>query len=259
MLVVVDPATGAALDEVPVGASAAENIRGISFATGGGRDLAFVSLYGSAVQASPPPGQKVAVLDASGLATCGLSTRPGHCLTTVSTVDLSGGADAPGLPFPGRSLSAGGKVYLTLANLKVGTSTYYTDPAGPGRLAIIDPADTSVTFLSLGAACGNPGGLAIHGQSIWVACGTGGLVAVDLTGPSPLAGALQATPPFFVPGNVAFCGDHGFVTDQWSGGVYPFDPVNYAASPAAATSVCPTSAGASGYAWASDVTCAVRP
>jgi YVTN family beta-propeller protein len=258
-VVVVDPNTGAVLDEVPVGASAAENLRGISFATGGSGEKAYASLYGDSSSGNPALGQRVAVLDAARLAGCGLAANPGHCLTVSGSIDLSAGADAPGLAFPGRSVAAGGKIYVTLANLKRGSSGYYTDPAGPGRLAQIDPADDSVGFLSLGAACGNPGGLALRGTSLWVACGTGGLVAVDLSGATPVAGALQATPPFFVPGNVAFCGDHGFVTDQYSGDIYPFDPVNYAASPAVATSICPASAGAYGYAWASDVACAVRP
>ncbi len=257
-VVVVDPSTGAVADEIPVGASAAENIRGIAFATGPSGDKAYVSLYGDAVSGDPSLGQKVAVLSATGLAGCGVTAQPGHCLTPIATVDVSGGADAPGLAFPGRSATLGGKVYVVLANLKKGSFGYFTDAAGPGKLAVIDPATDAVSFLSLGSGCGNPGGLAIHGQSLWVACASGGLVEVDLSGAAPTVGAVHAV-PVLSPGNVAFCGDHGFVSDQYSGDVYPFDPVNPSAWPAAATTVCPVSAGPGGYAWASDVACSSRP
>jgi len=208
------------------------------------------------------------VLDAAGLATCGLAGSPLPCLGAPTYLDVSAGADAPGLAFPGRSVSAIGRVYVVLANLKKicftdttrtppVTSCYWTDPAGPGKLAVIDPAGPSVSYVSLSAACGNPGGLALHGSRLWVACGSGGLAEVDLTGAAPMLVAVRPTPGFMVPGNVAFCGAHGFVTDQYSGDVYPFDPVNYAASPAAATTVCPL--GTYGYAWAADLACAIRP
>jgi hypothetical protein len=260
-VVVVDPVSGAVLDEVAVGTSAGDNIKGIAFAQTNAIDAAFVSLQGDAVTGDPALGQKVAVLDAAGLASCGLTGGPAHCLTVIGSIDLSGGADAPGLAFPGRSVTVGNKVYVVLANLQLGPFGYFTDPAGPGRLAVIDPADRSVGYLPLGAACGNPGGIAIHGQSIWVACaafGASGLVEVDLSGTSPMVGPLHAV-PLGAPGNVAFCGDHGFVTDQYSGDVYPFDAMTFADSPPAAATICPVSAGPGGYAWASDVTCAIRP
>jgi hypothetical protein len=248
--------------EIPVGAKAGENIKGIAFAQVNAVDTAFVSLQGDAVSGDPALGQRVALLDATSLANCGVAGSPLPCLGAPTYLDVTAGADAPGLPFPGRSVAFGAKVYVVLANLKLGSFGYFTDPAGPGRLAVIDPAGTpgpSVGYLSLGTACGNPGGIALHGTSLWIACATGGLVEVNLGGTAPLVSPLHATPDFLVPGNVAFCGDHGFVTDQYSGNVYPFDPVNYAASPAAATTVCPKSADPFGYAWAADVACAVRP
>ncbi len=261
-VVIVDPASGGVVGEVPVGSSAGENIKGISFAQVNAVDTAFVSLQGDVVSGDPALGQKLAVLSAAGLANCGLAGSPLPCLGTPTYLGLSAGADAPGLPFPGRSIAFGGKVYVVLANLKLGSFGYFTDPAGPGKLAVVDPAGSAgpaVSYLSLGAACGNPGGIALHGTSLWVGCATGGLVEVSLAGAAPVVSALRPTPGFLVPGNVAFCGDHGFVTDQYSGDVYPFDPVNYAASPAVATPVCPKSAGDFGYAWAADVACAVRP
>jgi hypothetical protein len=261
-VVIVDPSSGGAVGEITVGTTGLDNIKGIAFAAApGASEKAYVSLQGDA-KGDPSLGQKIAVLDAAGISTCGLSGSPLPCLGAPTYLDLSAGADAPGLPFPGRSIAFGGKVYVVLANLKLGGFGYFTDPAGPGKLAVVDPAGATgpaVSYLSLGADCGNPGGIALHGTSLWVACGSGGLVEVNLGGAAPVVSALHATPGFMVPGNVAFCGDHGFVTDQWSGDVYPFDPVNYASSPAAATTVCPASAGTYGYAWAADVACAVRP
>ena len=175
-VVVVDPATGAAHRRGPgrhVGRREHQGDRLRHRRSGG--ELAFVSLYGDAVSGNPALGQKVAVLNAAGLATCG---QAGGAAPTASsrspTIDVSGGADAPGARLP-RPIGHGfgGKVYVALANLKKGTSGYFTDPAGPGKLAVVNPADTSVSFFSLGAACGNPGGLAVHGTSLWVACGAG--------------------------------------------------------------------------------------
>lgn len=259
-VVVVDPATGAAVDEVPVGTSAADNVRGIAFADGGAGEKAYVTLYGNAVTGDPAVGQRVVVLDAAGLAACGVSAGPGHCLTPVGAIDVSAGADAPGLAFPGRAVAFGGKVYVVIANLKQSFGFYGT-PAGPGRLAVIDPATDTATFLSLGDACGNPGGAALRGSTLWVACGAfgaGGLVEVDLSGAAPAVGEVRAL-PLLAPGNVAFCGSRGFVTDQFSGDVYPFDPMSFSDSPPSAATICPTSAGPNGYAWAADVACAIDP
>jgi hypothetical protein len=262
-VVIVDPATGGVVDEVPVGVSAGENIKGIAFAAGpGGGEQAFVSLQGDAISGNPALGQRIAVLDAAALATCGVAGSPRPCLGTPSFLDVTAGAgpDAGALPFPGRSIAAGGRIFVVLANLK-DSGGYFGTPGGPGRLAIVDPAGPSVSYLSLGSTCGNPGGIALRGTTLWIACaafGASGLAEVDLSGPGPALVEVHAA-PVTAPGNVAFCGDRGFVTDQWSGDVYPFDPVNYAASPAAPTTVCPASAGTSGYAWAADVACAIRP
>jgi hypothetical protein len=257
--VVFDPVANKVVDELPLGATAAVNPRGIAFAAG----KAYVSLYGDSLSGDPAVGQAIEVLDAADLATCGQAGGPAHCFTKLATLPVAAGADAPGLPFPGRSLAVGGKVYVVLANLKKGSFGYYTDPAGPGRLAVVDAAaGDAVSFLSLGAGCENPGGLALHGTTLWVACGAfppaGGLVEVDLSGATPVVGAVHAA-PITAPGNVAFCGDRGFVTDQYSGDVYPFDPVSYDRSPAAPTTICPVSAGQGGFAWAADILCATRP
>jgi hypothetical protein len=256
-VVVFDPAAGKVVDELPLGATAAVNPRGIAFAAG----KAYVSLYGDSLSGDPAVGQSIAVLDAADLATCGQAGGPTHCLAKLATLPVAAGADAPGLPFPGRSVVAGGKVYVSLANLKKGSFGYYTDPAGPGRLAVVDTAaGDAVSYVTL-TGCENPGGLALHGTTLWVACGAfgaSGLAEVDLAPAAPALVAVHAT-PIIAPGNVAFCGDRGFVTDQYSGDVYPFDPVSYDRSAAAATTVCPVSAGQGGFAWAADVLCATRP
>jgi hypothetical protein len=261
-VVIFEPANGIVADEVPVGSVAGENVKGIAFAQVNGVDTAFVSLQGDAVSGDPALGQKIALLDASHLPACGLSASLLPCLGAPSYLDVTAGAgpDAGALPFPGRSVTAGGKVYVVLANLK-SSGGYFGTPGGPGRLAVVDPAGPSVSYFSLSAACGNPGGIALRGSTLWVACaasGASGLAEVDLSGPAPVLVAVHPA-PVTAPGNVAFCGDHGFVTDQWSGDVYPFDPVNYSASPTSATTVCPASTGQYGYAWASDVACAIRP
>jgi len=264
-VVIVDPATGAVAGEIPVGASAGENIKGIAFATSlGGGERAFISLQGDAVTGNPALGQKVAVLDATGLGTCGLAGSPLPCLGAPTFIDLSAGGDAPGLAFPGRSVSLYGKVYVVLANLRKHTDPSswsfgaWVIPAGPGKLAVVDPAGPVVSYFSLTAACENPGGIALRGTTLWVACaasGASGLAEVDLSGDTPSLVAIHAT-PVMAPGNVAFCGSRGFVTDQYSGDVYPFDAMNFSSSPPAATTVCPPSGG---WAWAADVACATRP
>jgi hypothetical protein len=53
-----------------------------------------------------------------------------------------------------------------------------------------------------------------------------------------------------VPGNLAFCGGLGYVTDQASGAVLRFDPGTRTASDP--VEVCPTVY----FAWATDVACA---
>ncbi len=68
---------------------------------------------------------------------------------------------------------------------------------------------------------------------------------------APVIGApLAATS--IVPGSLALCGGKGYVTDQASGAVLPFDPL--ARTVGAPVTVCPT--GTYGWAWASDLACA---
>jgi len=250
-LAVFDPAQARVVDEIPlVDDLSNANPKGIAFAGG----KAYVSLAG----VGPTSGQVIAVLDASNLDAC--ATRPQgapHCLPRLATLDVRAGADAAGggLPFPGRSVAVGATVYVALANLKLGAppfDTFYTDPAGPGRLAVIDSADDSLTYLSLGDGCRNPGGVAVHDGKPWVACGAfgaSGLVQVDPAGPT----ASDVRPVgVSAPGNVAFCGPWGYVTDQFSGAVVRFAPVVAGSTLDVLLDVCPA---ANGFAWAADVAC----
>jgi hypothetical protein len=223
----------------------------------GGR--AYVALAGK----GGPAGQSVAVLDLSGLGACAAGAAP--CATVEREIDLlsvPGAADAPGLPFPADVATHGGRVFVSLNNRKQDGSGYYVQPAGSGRLAMIDPAaDHAVSIVDLGSECGNPGGMALHGSTLWIACGSWGypllapsaVVPVDIASAAPTIGTpIDMTG--IVPGKLAFCGGVGYVTDQASGQVVRFDPVSRSVE--SPVEVCPMTAGPYGYAWASDVACA---
>lgn len=276
-LVLLDGATGALLDELPLpGQQAGPNPHGIAFVG----DTAYVALTGY----GPGSGQAVAAVSLAGLAACSAEPAPPacgagnacdagrHCVaglcrlpcaTVSGSVDLAGvpgSADAPGLPFPGKLLAVGTRVYATLANLKlatVGGFSAYVEPAGPGRLAVLDTASgNAVSIVNLGSACGNPGGLALHGGTLWVSCGSfgfasawpGRLVPVNVAAGNAVGAAVGTGS--VVPNGVAFCGGRGYVPDQSSGKVLPFDPV----APATGTpvDVCPVL----GYAYVADLACA---
>ncbi len=275
-LVVFDPAAGRVVDEIVLGATDV-NPRGVGFV--GTR--AFVSLYGKDELSG---GQSIAILDVSGVAACtqpdpappacgtggacpaGRTCRAGACVlqcgqlaSTIPLKGVAGASDAPGLPFPARVAVAGSRVLVTLANLKKATTGalagYYVDPAGPGKLAVIDTAaGDALSFVELGA-CEDPFAIALDGSKAWIACtwsGGPGLLPVDVSG-APAPGALLPV-AVGAPGNLAFCGGMGYVTDQWSGTVLRFDPSGVA--PALPATVCPNSAGPYGWAWAADVACA---
>jgi YVTN family beta-propeller protein len=242
---VLDAATGAVLDEVSLSANPGEfvNVRGIDFVG----DRAYVALPGDSGAPSFAVAQAVAVVD--------FSTTPGRVVRRLS-MDLSGAYDVDGFPFPYRVATAGGKAYVTLANLKIGAIPgFYTDPAGNGRLAVIDdalvesrPAE-AVSILDLGAQCQNPVGLTVEGTTLWVSCGSGAVLPVLLSSTPPTLGAAIATPPGVVPGNVAACRGTGYVTDQFSGRVIRFDTA--ARTVTGNSEICPTA----GVAFAADVTC----
>jgi hypothetical protein len=259
--VVLDPA-GDVLDEIPMpDQQSGPNPHGLAVVGG----AAYVALYGN----GPTSGQSIAKVDLSALHACAAGTAAA-CGTVAKEIDLlavDGCADAPGLPFPSAVLAAGGRAYVTLANLaedtiSCGTGctyTAYVKPAGSGKLAIIDPAAAdAVTIVDLGVECGNPGALALSGSTLWVSCGSfsypdlapSALVPVNLAVSPPTVGTSLALPGM-VPGKLAFCGGVGYVTDQASGAVVRFDPTARTVEPPVI--VCPTSVA--GWAWAADVAC----
>ena len=213
-LVVLDAVTLRVVDEVVLGPSAGLNPRGVAFVG----DRAYVALYGTDASSG---GQELVAVDLSGPAGA-----------VVARIPLASAADAPGLPFPSHVVAVGTKVYATLANLKLGSFGYYTDPAGHGKLAVVDSAAAdALSVIDLGADCTNPGGLASDGAStLWVACGSSAnLQPVDVSA-APAVGA-PVPAGVFAPGSVAICGGMGYVTDQWSGTVASFDPAGAVAAP----------------------------
>jgi hypothetical protein len=254
-LLVYDPARDVVLDEVVLGSTSDVNPRGVAFV----KERAFVALNGLSDESG---GHSIAILDLAGLRACASSTttpRP-DCATLEQTIDLRatiGAFDAPGLPFPVGAVAHQDRVYVTLSNLRKPASgdfkDFYIEPAGPGRLAVIDTtAGDALSIVSLGA-CRNPGAVKAEGDALWIACGDAsapGLLRVDVSGAVPAPASELVALPLGAPGNLAFCNGMGYVTDLWSGQVIRFDPQG-AAEPLA-VDVCPTM----GFAWASDVACA---
>jgi hypothetical protein len=257
-----DPARDRVLDEYVFGGRTDTNPRAIAFA--GTR--AFVPLYG---EDPTTAGQAIGVLDLSDLPACAAATGGASppCGAVEKVIDLRANAaafDPPGLPFPSRVAVAGGKILVTLANLKAETdgplAGFYINPAGPGRLAVVDTTNEDALSIVRLGPCENPGAIAVNGTEAWVSCGGGatpGLLRIDLSGAAPVPEAAVrpvADLGLGAPGNLAFCGGMGYVTDLWSGSVLRFDPTGAAAP--STTSVCPVSEGPFGYAWAADVACA---
>jgi DNA-binding beta-propeller fold protein YncE len=154
-------------------------------------------------------------------------------------------------------------VFVSLSNLKFAdfgnNFAGYFEPAGNGRLLVIDTAANDATsIVDLGPGCKNAGDLAVLDSTVWVACGSlsfsteapGTVVPVDVSGAPKVSSAVDASA--IVPGSLAFCGGRGYVTDQGSGKVLPFDPATRGTG--GAVEVCPVDAIAQ-YALASDIAC----
>jgi hypothetical protein len=189
----------------------------------------------------------------------------------VNVIDLAGvpgAVDGTALPLPSAVAAAGGKVYVTLSNLEWGHVScdgfeydWYAHPAGPGRLAQIDPAvaDT-VAVVNLGDGCKSPSDVQLRGSELWVSCGAycfsdvapGAVVAVDVSTGAPV---VKTPIPLgeTIGGALAFCGSAGYVTDQRkTGAVVRFDPA--AATTGAPVVVC--GKDSHDNALASDLLCA---
>jgi stigma-specific protein Stig1 len=281
-LVVLD-AAGEVLDEIVLPGDA-PNPHGLAVAG----TTAYVALYGNGPTGdqATPVGQQIAKVDLSGLAECakpdapacgaggacaaGRECRDGRCRArcgevtgTIDVLAVPGSFDAPGYPFPNQVAAVGGRVFVSLPNLKFadfgGGFAGYFAPAGNGRLLVIDTASSDATsVVDLGPGCKNPGDVAVLGSTVWIACGSfsfpteapGVVVPVDVSGAPKVGAGVDASA--IVPGNVAFCGGRGFVTDQSSGTVLPFDPASRASG--AATEVCPVNPDTH-FAWVSDIAC----
>jgi hypothetical protein len=233
-------------------------------------------------------GQAIAKVDLSGLAECarpaaeapacgaggacaaGRECRDGRCRArcgevtgTIDVLAVPNSFDAPGYPFPHQVATVGSRVFVSLANVKFadfgdGFAGYF-EPAGNGRLLVIDSgANDAASIVDLGPGCKNAGDVAVLGSTVWVACGSfsfptdapGTIVPVDVSGAPAVGAAVDATS--IVPGNLAVCGGRGYVTDQSSGKVLPFDPATGATG--GATEVCPVNPDTH-FAWASDIAC----
>jgi DNA-binding beta-propeller fold protein YncE len=245
-IAVVDPARGA-IDEVALAPTPEVAVfpQGIEFMG----DLAYVALYGSATAPSFSAGQEIAVVRFANEAAC---TAPpcGQLVKRISLQNVPNAYDAGGFPFPTRLARVGSRIFVTLSNLKLGSFGFYTDPAGNGRLAVIDTAaGDAVSIVDLGASCTNPGGIAADGSTVWIACSSGAVVPVNAAATQPTLGDAVAVP--IVPGQVAACRGSVYVTDQFSGKVLRFAP---GGAVSAAVDVCPLDAQ-SGFAFAADVEC----
>ncbi|HEY6005574.1 MAG TPA: hypothetical protein VIV57_22020 [Anaeromyxobacter sp.] len=218
VLDVLDPVGKRIVDEIPLGAGAFP--QGILVASA---SKAYVALNGLS---------EIAVVDVSGSGTC--ASPP--CGSIAKHIPIPAELASPsGSPLPARLALSGGKLYVTLWNLKVDFT-----PAGSGRLAVIDTAtDTLVTAdgshpVDLGAACQNPGDIAVQGQVLYVTCGfnpfdaptsiTGAaIVPVDVSSGAPAVHTALALPSNNA-GAIAFCGGAGYVGDRASGAVLKYDP-----------------------------------
>lgn len=255
-------AGGAVLDEFAMPGDA-PNPHGVAVAG----TTAYVSLYGDGPDGfgghPRATGQRIALVDLSALPGCvaGTSERCGAVTSSIDLLSVAGSADAGGYPFPSKLAVHGSRVYATLANLKradCGGQWYgYCQPAGNGKLAVIDPAAANVvSIVDLGPQCRNPGDIHVDGDVAWISCGSfgfrteapGAVVPVDLSGATPVVGtALDLSG--IVPGGLAICGGMGYVTDQGSGAVLRFNTTTRHVD--APVTVCPTVY----FAWAADVAC----
>jgi DNA-binding beta-propeller fold protein YncE len=248
VLDVLDPVGRRVVDEIPLGAGAFPQGILVASAT-----KAYVALNGL---------DEVAVVDVSGSGTC--ASPP--CGSIAKHIPIPAELASPsGSPRPARLALSGGKLYVTLWNLKVDFT-----PAGDGRLAVIDTAtDTLVTDagshpVDLGAACQNPGDIAAQGQVLYVTCGfnpfdapasiTGAaIVPVDVSSAAPVV----RTPLVLGSNNagaIAFCGGAGYVGDRASGAVLKYDPGSNSITSAQA--LCPAP-GTGGTPFVAAVACGI--
>ncbi|HZZ85428.1 MAG TPA: hypothetical protein VFE30_12895 [Anaeromyxobacteraceae bacterium] len=267
-ILVLDPVAKQVLDEIPLAEKAGDYVDPLGFDFVG--EHAFVALHGGGATA---PGQQVAVVDFSNVATCtppdpnapacgaagacatgkvcvdGLCQRP-PCGKVLSRIGLQT-ADVAGFAQPSRVLALGTQVYVPLANL---TASYA--PAGNGKLAVIDASANGglgalTRTLDLGAACTDAGGIAAQNGTVYVACASGPVVPVDTT-VKPPAVKTSIQSGVTAPGSIAICNGQAYAGDQFSGSISRFD-LSGQTPPSAPSAICPN--GSAGWATVSDIAC----
>jgi hypothetical protein len=255
-VVVVDPATRKVIDEVPLG-NPGEVLDPSAIAFAG--ESAFVPLFGT----TAAPGQEVAVVDFTGVASCtppdpaaplcgagcagGTVCVSGQCQRApcgklaAARIDLSSAADASGSARPRFIVVNGTSAYVTCQNLKNGGG-----PAGNGKLAVIDTAAKALTsVVDLGADCSVPDRAVLHGTTLYVGCRESAkIVPVDLSASPPAP--KTALDPKLTPLGLAFCGTSLYVGSRTDGRVARIDPAG-AALPLT-LGVCPGTAGGAAVA-----------
>jgi hypothetical protein len=254
-LVAVDPVARKVLDELSlVSGGDAPNPLGFDFAN----HKAYVAL--SAGVGSSPNG--LAVIDLS-------VAPPWTARPAVKRIDLSPFAHLGATPGVSRVLASpdGKRVFVTLNDLY--DATFQPVPGATGKLVVVDTATDAVVggAADLGAGCLNPSGMALAGSTLWIGCGYtqydatftsvtpvgGALLAVDVSGATPVPRAAVPMPNGHSIGSLRICGSRGFAGASDSGTLVVFDPSSGAVSTVNELA-CPASA--SGFSAVFDVECA---
>jgi hypothetical protein len=257
--VAVDPVAKAVVDEVSlVVANDAPNPLGFDFANG----KAYVAL--SAFGGAQPQG--LAVVDLS-------VAPPWATKPSVKRIDLTSYAFSPDvIPGPARVLASldGTRVYVTMNDLWNALSSPVA--GANGKLVVVDTASDAVVgnAVDLGADCPNPSGMALSGNTLWIACGYslmnadwtaitgtvgGGLLPVNVSGGTPVPGTVVPVANHAV-GSVAICGNRGYAGSTDSGALISFDPdPSSTAAPTAKERACSGNTK-TGFAEVYDVACA---
>jgi len=235
-LVVVDPAAGRVVTELPLAQTVGESVnpKGIAFSG----TKAYLALYDAGA---------VAVLDVS------TPSAP----KVLKRIDVAKFATAPAVAGPSRMLAADGKIYVALTNI---LDPSFQQVAGAnGKLVVIDTATDTVlgdTALDLGPDCLDASALALSGTTLWVGCGYfdftavhgAGLLPVSIAGTAPAKGTIVKTTSAV--DALALCGGAGYAGATESGTVLRFDVQSGAI--AGSAEICP--AGKFG-SFVADLTC----
>jgi len=208
-LVVVDPAAGRVVTELPLAQTVGESVNPKGIAFSGSK--AYLALYDAGA---------VAVIDVSTPSTPRVLKR----------IDVAKYATATAVAGPSRMLAADGKIYVALTNI---LDLSFQQVAGAnGKLVVIDTATDTVlgdTALDLGPDCLDASALALTGTTLWVGCGYydfisvqgGGLLPVSIAGAAPAKGTIVKSASAI--DALALCGGAGYAGATESGTVLRFD------------------------------------